>query len=302
MRILVTGGAGFVGNALIENLLEKGHEVTSFDRTKHSGLRDGVNEVYGDVTDSYAVDCYTKENDYVFNIAGMLGTQETIDNPIPAIQTNIIGALNVFNAVRRHSVRATHITVGNHWMNNPYSITKSTSERFALMYNKEHGTEITITRGLNIYGPGQKPFPVRKVVPNFILPALRNEDITIYGTGESQMDMIYVTDAAKTLAATMNVHRRYEVVMDIGTGISPTVNEIASESGRGSDRGRVSHQGLAAQRIRLRNRLGLSSRISGLPYGAPWVPPVTECRAHSAVASGHRCPSPGGAGPCLRPS
>ena len=228
MRILVTGGAGFVGNALIENLLEKGHEVTSFDRTKYSGLRDGVNEVYGDVTDSYAVDCYTKENDYVFNIAGMLGTQETIDNPIPAIQTNIIGALNVFNAVRRHSVRATHITVGNHWMNNPYSITKSTSERFALMYNKEHGTEITITRGLNIYGPGQKPFPVRKVVPNFILPALRNEDITIYGTGESQMDMIYVTDAAKTLAATMNVHRRYEVVMDIGTGISPTVNEIAA--------------------------------------------------------------------------
>ena len=154
MKILVTGGAGFVGNSLVKKLLELEHVVTSFDRTKYSGLRDGVNEVFGDLTDSYAVDCYVKENDYIFNIGGMLGTQETINNPLPAIQTNIIGAVNVFNSIKRHNLRMTHITVGNYWMNNPYSITKSTSERFALMYNKEHKTKISVCRGYNIYGPG----------------------------------------------------------------------------------------------------------------------------------------------------
>ena len=98
MKILVTGGAGFVGNGLVKKLMSLGHDVTSFDRTKYNGLRNNVNEVVGDLTDSYAIDCYVKENDYVFNIGGMLGTQETIDNPLPAIQTNIVGAINVFNS------------------------------------------------------------------------------------------------------------------------------------------------------------------------------------------------------------
>lgn len=228
LNILVTGGSGFVGNNLVRRLKRLGHDVTSFDRTKYSGLRADVNEVFGDLTDSYAVDCYVREHDYVFNIGGMLGTQETIDNPLAAIHTNIIGAVNVFNSLKRHNKRATHITVGNYWMNNPYSITKSTSERFALMYNKEHKTKITICRGFNIYGPGQKPFPVKKVIPNFIIPALRGEKITIYGSGKSEMDMIYVDDATNILACTMKDHGCYDKILDVGTGIAPTVNEIAS--------------------------------------------------------------------------
>ena len=227
MNILVSGGAGFVGNSLIKELLKDGHKVTSFDRTKYSGIRENVNEVYGDITDSYAVDCYVKENDYIFNIAGMLGTQETIDNPIPAIQTNLIGAINIFNSLRRYNKKGTQISVGNHWMNNPYSITKSCSERFALMYNKEHSTKITIIRGLNIYGAGQKPFPVKKVVPNFVLSAINKKDLTVYGSGESQMDMIYVDDAARILKATINNEVCFDKVIDMGTGIAPTVNEIA---------------------------------------------------------------------------
>lgn len=227
MRVLVTGGAGFVGNSLVTRLLKDGHQITSFDRTKYSGLRSGVNEVYGDLSDSYAVDCFVKESEYVFNIGGMLGTQETVNNPIPAVQTNIVGALNVFNSVRRHNIPMTQITVGNYWMNNPYSITKSCSERFALMFNKEHRTQISVVRGLNIYGPGQKPFPVKKVIPNFVLSALRGDDLTVYGSGESKMDMIYVDDAAQVLSATMENKTCFDKVIDMGTGVAPTVNAIA---------------------------------------------------------------------------
>jgi len=230
MKVLVTGGAGFIGNGLVKRLLAEGYEVTSFDRTKYSGLREGVNEVYGDVQDSYSVDCYVAEHDYVFNIAGMLGTAETVDNPIPACNINIIGALNVFNSARRNKVGCTHITVGNYWMNNPYSITKSTSERFALMYNKEHKAKISIVRGLNVYGPGQKAYPVRKLMPNLILPALKGEDILIYGTGEQRMDMIYIDDAVDVLYRTMTVdHGIYDSIFDAGMGVAPSVNKIAQE-------------------------------------------------------------------------
>lgn len=226
MKILVTGGAGFVGNALVNKLIDDGHEVTSFDRTKHSGIRLGVNEVYGDLQDSYAVDCYVKEHDYVFNVGGMLGTQETVNNPVPAVHVNILGALNVFNSISRAKIPATHITVGNHWMNNPYSITKSCSERFALMFNKEHNTQITVIRGLNIYGPGQKAFPVKKVIPTFVLSALAGQEVTVYGTGATEMDMIYVSDAAAILASTLN-NEYFEDVIDMGTGVAPSVNQIA---------------------------------------------------------------------------
>ena len=123
-----------------------------------------------------------------------------INNPIPAIEVNILGAINVFDACRMHKKRGFQVAVGNYWMNNPYSITKSVTERFALMYNKEHKTDIRICRGMNIYGPRQKHRPIRKIFPNLVIPALLNEDITIYGTGEQVMDLLYVKDFAEILS------------------------------------------------------------------------------------------------------
>ena len=113
-------------------------------------------------------------------------------------------------------------------MNNPYSITKTTAERFALMNNKERDAKIAVVRGLNAYGPRQKSAPVRKITPNFILPALKNEDILVYGTGKQKMDMIYVGDVAEILVRSLTMdHGVYDDIFEAGTGIAPTVNEIA---------------------------------------------------------------------------
>jgi UDP-glucose 4-epimerase len=227
MKVLVLGGAGFIGRHVCDLLMQRGHVVTAFDPAPlelpapHAGVR-------GDVRDATAVQCYVAQHDAVVHLAGILGTAETVDRPGPAIEVNILGALNVFEAVRREGKLAVTITVGNHWMLNSYSITKSCAERLALMYDREHGTRIAVVRGLNAYGPGQKAKPVRKVIPNFILPALRGQDLTIYGDGEQIMDFIYVRDLASILlTALFRDHGCYDRIFEAGSGRRTTINEVA---------------------------------------------------------------------------
>ena len=225
--ILVTGGNGFIGSHVIDNLISKGFNVAVFDRHKTEERKD-VEYFYGDIRDWESISEAISKSDGVIHLAGVLGTQETVKNPLPAVQTNIIGSLNVFEACSLHNKKGVYIAVGNHWMNNPYSITKTTAERFALMFNKERGTKIAVVRGFNAYGPRQQAEPVRKIIPNFIIPALKNEDILIYGSGEQRMDMIYVEDLAEILVrALITEHNCYDKIFEAGTGIAPTVNEIA---------------------------------------------------------------------------
>jgi len=221
MRVLVTGGNGFIGKWSREALQERGHEPITFGVTKGC-------DVLGDIRDATALDIAVSTCDAVMHLAGVLGTQETVDDPLPAIETNILGGLNVFKAIRRYEVPAVNICAANHWMFNPYSITKKAAEQFALMANKEWGTRIAMVRGLNVYGPGQKAYPVKKIMPNLIEPALRDEPVTIYGDGDQIMDMIYVADVAEILVdALLKPHGCYDTVMDAGTGRKTTVNDLA---------------------------------------------------------------------------
>jgi UDP-glucose 4-epimerase len=234
MNILVTGGNGFIGRHVCDRLRALGHTPTVFDRhgstvSPAAGFI-GAPVFLGDTTDAAAVSEAVYHCDAVMHLAGVLGTQETITNPLPAVQTNIVGSLNVFQACALHNKRAVYIAVGNHWMNNPYSITKTTAERFALMFNKERGTKIAVVRGMNAYGPGQKAGPVRKIIPNFIIPALKGDPLTVYGDGSQVMDMIYVDDLADVLcAALLFNHGVYDSVFEAGTGTPTTVLRIAKE-------------------------------------------------------------------------
>lgn len=230
-HVLVTGGTGFIGSHVIDNLKAKKFNVTSFDRCwqwRGGYYRADVGAYLGDVKDREAVLEAVGHCDGVIHLAATLGTQETIENPIPVVETNITGSLNVFNACKFHHKKAVYIAVGNHWMNNPYSITKTATERFALMYNKEFGTQIAIVRGLNAYGKRQKIKPVRKVVPTFIAATLKGEDIVIYGDGNQIMDMIYVEDIAEILVrALLMEHGVYDRIIEAGMGRDTTINELA---------------------------------------------------------------------------
>lgn len=244
-KVLVTGGSGFIGGHVVDELLGRGYQPTILDHSwghRSWPRRDDVAVFLGDIRDPVAVTEAIAVHDAVIHLAGVLGTQETIANPAPAVETNVLGGLNILKACHQYGRKCVYIAVGNHWMNNSYSISKTTTERFALMFNHELGTDISIVRGLNAYGPRQKAQPVRKIMPNFILPALAGETITIYGDGSQIMDMIYVRDLAMVLVNAMEEPFNAEnPVIEAGTGRRTTVLQIAEEVVRQVGSGRIEH-------------------------------------------------------------
>lgn len=240
-KVFLSGGNGFIGGYVAETLLSRGITPMILDRRDpNNGMPklDGTEYFYGETTNASAISEAVALCDGVIHLAGVLGTSETIDNPLPAVDTNIYGGLNVFQAIRQYNKKAVYISVGNYWMHNSYSITKTTAEKFAWMFNKEHGTEIAVVRALNAYGARQKHAPVRKIIPNFVIPALKGGEITVYGDGSQVMDMVHVSDVADVLVRALLVeHGQYVYTplqdvdtapkFDVGTGRATTVQEIA---------------------------------------------------------------------------
>lgn len=236
MAILITGGCGFLGSHLVDQMVAEGRSVLVFDRVYKKELWDEygwsqnpmVSFMLGDIKDRDSVFEAVQQSDMWVNLAGLLGTAEMINNPIPAVEVNVLGALNVFDAARLYKKRGVQIDVGNYWMNNPYSITKSIASRFASMYNKEHDTDIRIVRGMNVFGERQKHRPIRKLFPNLVIPALLNKPITLYGTGDQIMDLIYVKDIADILSRALLLDDvPNDVSYEAGIGDNQTINQTA---------------------------------------------------------------------------
>lgn len=228
MRVMVTGGSGFIGGYVCDELRSRGHDVLRFDR--HNG------DYLGDVRDEGAVLGAMSVCDGFIHLAAMLGTQETIDSSKIVAENNITGSLNILDAAKKNSTPGVYISVGNHWMNNPYSITKSTVERFVAMYNKECGTRINMVRAMNAYGPGQKAAPpfgyakVRKITPSFVCRAINNVDVEVYGDGLQVSDMVYVGDVAKALVTALEKAADGDVFsrcVEVGPETHTTVREVA---------------------------------------------------------------------------
>lgn len=232
---LVTGGTGFIGSHVAAELRERGREVLLLDHM-HRHPTPGMEVLYGDIRDPIDVMEAMAHADSWIHLAGVLGTAETVQDPRPAAVTNILGGLNVLEAAAHYNVPGVNIAVGNYWMNNPYSITKNTVERFCDMYRRERGVPVTVVRALNAYGPGQVPAApygpskVRKITPAFVCRALTDTPIEIYGDGSQVMDMIHVDDVAIILVNALEVTERkgpIETVIEAGTGRETTVLDIA---------------------------------------------------------------------------
>ena len=235
MKVLVTGGAGFIGSYVVDELLARGHKPVIFD---HYDRKEeyACPVILGDVRDDVAVTEAMAHVDAWIHLAAVLGTQETIANPRPAALSNLMGGLNMLQAAAQYDLPGTYIGVGNHWMNNPYSITKTMIERFVSMYNNDRGTRVNIVRAMNAYGPRQRPIPpwgdskVRKITPSFVCRALNNLPIEIYGDGSQVSDMCWVGDVAKALVIATEKAAEgviFPEVVEVGPAVSSTVQEVA---------------------------------------------------------------------------
>lgn len=190
----------------------------------------------GDIRDSTAMVELAAHCDGIIHLAAVLGTQETILNPRPAAETNLIGGLNFLEAVAQYDLPGVNIAVGNHWMNNSYSISKSAVERFVHMFNADRGTRVNNVRVVNAYGPRQlaaAPFgsgKVRKITPAVICRALAGWPVELYGGGVQISDMVWVGDVARALVSALEVAERGEVldrVVEVGPIGSTSIRAVA---------------------------------------------------------------------------
>jgi UDP-glucose 4-epimerase len=234
VKVAVTGGAGFIGSWVIDELDRRGHSVVVFDPRGRTVAPAEV--MLGDVRDDVAVTELAAHVDGIIHLAAVLGTQETIRNPRPAVLSNVQGGLNVLEAATQYGLPVVNICVGNHWMNNSYSISKTTVERLGLMFRDERGTKVNQVRVVNAYGPRQSAAPpfgpakVRKIMPAFICRALSCQPIEVYGDGGQVSDCVWVGDVATALVTALEsaaVGNVFDRVVEVGPADHATVNDVA---------------------------------------------------------------------------
>ncbi len=218
MKVLVTGGAGFIGSNLVKRLSRDGHEVTVLDNLL-SGYRCNLDPfpevrfVEGDVRDEAAVADAIKGAEVVFHLAASVGNKRSIDHPITDAEINVIGTLRVLEAARRNGVRkiVTSSSAGifgelktlpireDHAVepDSPYGCTKLCKEKECLAYAKLYDIEAVCLRYFNVYGPNQRFDAYGNVIPIFAFKMLRGETLTIFGDGEQTRDFINVHDVVQ---------------------------------------------------------------------------------------------------------
>ena len=229
MKAVVTGGSGFVGSFIAEELAkDPGCEVTIFDIARPElQLKKNMRYVEGDVRYYEEVEMVIRGAEEVYDIAGVLGTFELMGINPRAIQTNIQGAVHVLEACRKNDVkRVFHPTKPNDWLNT-YSITKFAAEQFCLMYQQNYGMSIAALKWFNAYGPRQHLYPIRKAVPLFIVQAMHNKPLQVFGDGSQTVDLIYAEDVAKVALKATRKMGRVGKILDLGSGIPITVKELA---------------------------------------------------------------------------
>lgn len=203
-------------------------------------MADGEQFFLGDIRDETAVFELMAHVDGFVHLAAVLGTQETIQNPKPSAETNILGSLNLFDAAARYGTPGVYAGVGNHAMRDlatgSYTISKTCVEDYTRMYNAYRDGRISVVRPVNAYGPGQStaapygPSKVRKIVPAFACRALTGADIEVYGDGQQVSDCVYAGDVATAFVSALEYtveHGPLEKPAEVGPVESCTVNDIA---------------------------------------------------------------------------
>jgi UDP-glucose 4-epimerase len=248
MRVLVTGGAGFIGSHIVEHFQGKA-QVRVLDNLR-SGYKENMDALdveftEGSVTDRASVKQAVQDVDYIFHLAAMISVPESMDKPIECVEINTQGTLNVLQEAAAAGVQKLCFSssAANYGDNptvpkletmipepkSPYAVTKLDGEYYCKMFSDEGWLQTACMRYFNVFGPRQDPGSAyAAAIPIFIHKAIRNEPITIFGDGDQTRDFIFVKDivAANVYLAE---HADLTGVFNVAYGKRQTINDIAKK-------------------------------------------------------------------------
>jgi len=250
-KVVVTGGAGFIGSHIVEYWAKQNADVFVLDNLR-SGFEKNLNGfenvtfVRGSITDKDVVFSVLENADYVHHLAAMISVPESVENPFECVSINVNGLLNVLEASAKHKIKKiVHSSSAAVYGDNPvspktismkpepkspYGITKLDGEYYLQSYLENFGLQTISLRYFNVFGPRQDPkSQYAAAIPIFVNNALQNKEIIIYGDGEQTRDFIFVKDvvAANVLAATTeNVNGTFNVACGSAISINQLVNLV----------------------------------------------------------------------------
>lgn len=252
-KVLVTGGAGFIGSHLAENLLKKGHAVRVIDNFS-TGSRDNISHIAndielieGDIRDYHTVSQAMKGINVVFHEAALPSVPRSINDPISSNNVNINGTLNLlWNAVEQKterfiiasssSVYGDSVELPKHERLvpnplSPYAVTKLTAENYCKVFSRNYGLSTVCLRYFNVFGPRQNPFSqYAAVIPKFIKMMNENKQPTIFGDGLQSRDFTFIDNVVKgNLLAMEAATNEKNLIMNCACYNQITLNTLVDE-------------------------------------------------------------------------
>lgn len=256
MRVLITGGAGFIGSHLADAALERGHHVTVLDNLSTGRIDRLPGEVYflhASITDQGALRRGVEEArpEVIYHLAAQIDVRASVADPAADAAVNVLGAINVATAAHAVGARVVFAGTGGALYGQhapipspeglapepeaPYGAAKHCAENYLALFNRLHGASHAGLRLGNVYGPRQDPAGEAGVVSIFAGAIHRGDNPTIFGDGTQTRDYIYVGDVVD--AFLIAGHAPRGGVWNIGTGIETSVNDLVSHLGKSAGRG-----------------------------------------------------------------
>lgn len=245
MKVLVTGGAGFIGSHVVDRLVEEGHDVVVVDNLS-TGKRKNVNRAANlyklDIQSSRLERIFRNERpNVVIHLAAQVSVRNSVADPVFDAQVNILGTMNVVHQAVQHGARKVVFSSSggaiygeqdmfpapeSHPTNplSPYGISKLCGEHYLSYFQRTSGIQTVSLRYANVYGPRQDPEGEAGVVAIFIQKMLNNEQPIINGNGRQTRDFVFVDDVAEANLAAMG--QETQGVYNVGTGVETSINEL----------------------------------------------------------------------------